>query len=260
MTKYFGFTIIGLFILSAVFGHWIAPYSQNFLDINNEFSPPSIKHLLGTGENGLDLLSGILHGSRLSFTIALSVILFSTVLGTVLGTVAGWRRGIYEIIIMRSVDLLLAFPSLLLNIAFVALIAKPMVIHLILALTINGWVGYARLSYAQTINLKNREFILAAISQGMSEIRIIFKHIIPNIIGPIIVQATFGFGAVVFTESTLSFLGLGPQGSISWGNLLDQGVSYLMVTPRVALVAGVPIALVILGSNLLGDYLRDKLG
>ena len=257
--KLLGPVILGIFLIIAIIGPWIAPYSPSRIDLEHEFSPPSISHVLGTGENGIDILSALFHGARLSFTIATTVIIISTIIGTLLGSLAAWKGGVIETIIMRGVDLFMAFPSILLNLAFVAFIAEPNIIHIIIALSLNGWVSYARLSYSQTLILKTKDFILSARALGVNEYVILLKHILPNIIPAIIIQASFGFGVVVLTESTLSFLGLGAQGVISWGTLLDQGVSYLLITPRIVLASGIPIALVMLGSNLTGDFLNEIL-
>lgn len=254
-----GPVILGLFFIIAIIGPAVSPYSPQEIDLAHEFSPPSNKHLLGTGENGIDLLSALLYGANFIFTIATTVIFISITIGTVLGTIAAWKGGVIETIIMRGVDLFLAFPSLLLNLAFVSFIKEPTILHIIIALSLNGWVSYARLSYSQTLLFKSKEFVLSAKALGINEYVILFKHILPNIIPSIIIQASFGFGVIVVYESTLSFLGLGAQGVISWGTLLDQGVSYLLVTPRIVLVSGIPIALVTLGSNLTGDFLNELL-
>jgi peptide/nickel transport system permease protein len=154
---------------------------------------------------------------------------------------------------------LLSFPGILLNLAIVALARRPSLGFMVFALTVNGWVGYARVARGQTLVVREREFVLAARASGAALPRLLRKHIIPSILGPLIVQATFGFGGVVLVEASLSFLGLGPAIPYSWGALLAQGTTYLWRSTHLAAVPGVAIAMVVLGSNLLGDSLRDRL-
>ena len=156
-------------------------------------------------------------------------------------------------------DLVQAFPAVLLNIAILALVARPGIGHVILALSANGWVLYARLARAETLALREREFVTAARALGADERRVLTRHVLPNLAGPLVVQATAGFGGVVLMESTLSFLGLGPSGTLSWGSLLDQGSAVLLRFPHVALASGAAIGLTVLSFNLAGDALRDAL-
>ena len=171
---------------------------------------------------------------------------------------AGYYRGAVDEVLMRVVDVLLAFPGILLNIAIVALIARPGVGVMIFALALNGWVGYARVARGQVLSLRERDYVLAARAIGARPARIMWRHIFPNLLSPILVQMSFAFGGVILVEASLSFLGLGPQVDYTWGALLDQGTTYLWKTQRLALVPGLAIMLVVLGSNLLGDGLRDR--
>jgi peptide/nickel transport system permease protein len=176
-----------------------------------------------------------------------------------LGALAGLRGGLLDTLVMGLCDLLQAFPAVLLNIAILALVARPGVGHMVLSLSISGWVLYARLSRVEALALREREFVLAARALGARESRVLLRHLVPNLIGPLLVQATAGLGGVILMESTLSFLGLGPSDRISWGALLDQGSSVLLRFPHVALLSGGAIAWVVLCMNLAGDALRDAL-
>ena len=254
---YVGLAMLLLFLFMAVLGPVIAPYP---IDVHTDklFAPPSSTHWLGTDQHGVDTLSQILHGAREALKISGIVVFLCASIGTFLGSAAGYFRGAVDEVIMRIVDILLAFPGILLNIAVVALIAKPGIGTLIIALCINGWVGYARLVRGQVLSLSTLDYVAAAQSYGSSSFRVLWKHILPNILSPIMVMMSLGFGGVILVEASLSFLGLGPQLSYTWGALLEQGTTFLYVTPRLAIVPGLAIMLVVLGSNLFGDGLRDK--
>ena len=253
-----GISLIAVFLLTAVLGPLVAPYSPTAQDLDHILAGPSMAHWLGTDENGVDVLSELLHGARLALYISGIVVLLCATVGTALGILAGYYRGAVDEIVMRVVDILLAFPGILLNIAIVALIARPGVGVMIFALSLNGWVGYARLARGQVLSLREREYVAAAQAVGARPGRIMWRHIFPNLLSPILVQMSFAFGGVILVEASLSFLGLGPQLNYTWGALLDQGTTYLWKTQRLALVPGLAIMLVVLGSNLLGDGLRDR--
>jgi len=201
----------------------------------------------------------MLHGARLAAWISLVVVGISLVVGVAFGTVAGYSGGLLDDAMMRVVDVLLAFPGILLNLALVALVARPGAAHLVFALTVNGWVGYARVARGQVLQLREREFVQAARAIGASPWRVMGRHVAPNILTPLVVQATFGFAGVILVEASLSFLGVGRMAPWSWGSLLAQGTTYLWRTQHLALAPGVAIAAVVLGCNLLGDGLRDHL-
>ncbi len=251
--------VVCVFLLAALVGPWLAPFDPLALDLQNTFASPSLRHPLGTGDNGVDLLSVLLHGARLAGVVAVTVVGLSLVFGTAVGVISGAYGGRVDNLCMGLVDWVQAFPSLVLNIAILALVAEPGVMHVVLALSLNGWVIYARIARAQALGLRNHAFIEAARSVGASPRRIMIKHMLPNISSALVVQATAGLGGAILAESTLSFLGLGPGKSISWGALLDQGTSVLLRFPHVALVSGWAIASVVLGFNLTGDWLRDHL-
>jgi peptide/nickel transport system permease protein len=201
----------------------------------------------------------LLHGARLGLVVSAWVVGISLAIGVTLGVVAGYYGGRADRAFTSLADLVQAFPAIVLNIAILAVIARPGVTHVILALAANGWVLYARIARAQALTLREREFVQAARAIGAHDARVLARHVIPNLLGPLVVQATAGFGAVVLAESTLSFLGLGPSTGASWGALLDQGSAVLLRFPHVALFAGGAIALTVLGFNLAGDRLRDRL-
>jgi peptide/nickel transport system permease protein len=257
-STWIGLGMIALFMLAALVGPLVAPYSPLEQNLDNILAGPSAAHLLGTDENGRDVLSALLHGARLALIISGVVVLVCATTGTAIGILAGYYRGAVDEVVMRVVDVLLAFPGILLNITIVALIARPGVGVMIFALSLNGWVGYARLARGQVLSLRERDYVMAARALGARPARIMWRHIFPNLLSPILVQMSFAFGGVILVEASLSFLGLGPQVSYTWGALLDQGTAYLWKTQRLALVPGVAIMIVVLGSNLLGDGLRDR--
>jgi peptide/nickel transport system permease protein len=254
-----GVVICGVFLLLALIGPWCAPYSPLAIDLAHEYELPSLRHWLGTTDNGVDILSVLLHGARLAAVVAVPVVSISLLIGGLLGAVAGYRGGRLDAVIRGLCDLVQAFPSIVLNIAVLALVARPGLTHLVLALIANGWVLFARLARAQAGLLREMEFVRAARALGASETRVLLRHVAPNLAGPLVVQATAAIGSTVLAESTLSFLGLGPGLSASWGALLDQGSAVLLRFPHVALLAGATIALTVYGTNRAGDFLRDRL-
>jgi peptide/nickel transport system permease protein len=255
----FGAIVVAVFLAIAVVGPWISPRSPSAIDLDAEYQLPSAAHLLGTGDNGVDVLSVILHGARLAAVVSLSSVTISLLIGTALGIFGGYRGGRADHLVTGLADLVQAFPAIILNIAILALVARPGVGHVILALSANGWVLFARLSRAETLRLRESEFVGAARLLGASDAHLLTRHVAPNLMGPLLVQATSAFGAAILAESTLSFLGLGPGTSVSWGALLDQGSAVLLRFPHVALIAGSAIAVTVLGFNLAGDWLRDVL-
>lgn len=250
--------VVAAFVLMAVVGPWFAPYAADEIALSHQFEMPSGAHWLGTADNGVDILSVLLHGARLSAWVAFGSVALSLLVGTALGSLAGYRGGRLDHWVMGAADLVQAFPAILLNIALLALVARPGVTHLVLALSASGWVLYARVSRAEAMLLREREFVSAARALGASESRVLLRHVVPNLMAPLLVQATAGIGGAILVESTLSFLGLG-AGKASWGTLLDQGSSVLLRFPHVALISGFAIAITVLSFNLAGDTLRDRL-
>ncbi len=259
-SAYIGQTLIALFVLAALLGPLLAPYAPTASvgDLDHRFLPPSAAHWLGTDHVGADLLSEMLHGARLALVISASVVIICSIVGTAIGIVAGYYGGWIDEAIMRVVDILLAFPGILLNIAIVALVGKPGIGVLVFALALNGWVGYARLARGQVLSLRELEYVSAARAVGCGDGRIMLRYILPNLLSPILVMMSLNMGSVIAVEASLSFLGLGPGVEYTWGALLDQGTTFMWVTPRILLAPGICIMLVVLGSNLLGDGLRDR--
>jgi peptide/nickel transport system permease protein len=253
-----GLLILAFFAL-ALFGPLAAPYDPESQNLDHLLELPSRAHLLGTDENGCDLLSQLLFGARLAAAISLSVVALCLVVGTAVGTIAGYFGGWVDETIMRLVDVLLAFPGILLNLAIVAIVPSAGVGVFVFALAVNGWVGYARVARGQVLEVREREFVTAARAIGASPWRVMLRHVVPNILTPLVVQATFGFAGVILVEASLSFLGLGRLHPYSWGSLLAQGTTYLWRTQHLAMAPGLAIAGVVLGCNLLGDGLRDRL-
>jgi peptide/nickel transport system permease protein len=254
-----GAALFGLFLLAALVGPWVAPYSPLAHNLDQVLAAPSAAHPFGTDENGADLLSMFLFGARAALLIAGATVAISLTVGTVVGAAAGYLGGWIDETVMRVVDVLLSFPGILLNLAIVALAHQPSTGFIVFALVVNGWVGYARVARGQTLVVREREYVLAARASGAGLPRLLGRHVIPSILGPLIVQATFGFGGVVLVEASLSFLGLGPAIPYTWGALLAQGTTYLWRSTHLAAAPGLAIATVVLGCNLLGDALRDRL-
>jgi peptide/nickel transport system permease protein len=255
-----GMVMVGVFIILGIIGPWIAPYDPEVLHLHDRFAPMSGTHWLGTDVTGVDALSQLFHGARVALQISIVVVIVSATVGVAIGTIAGWFRGAVDELLMALVNILMAFPGILLNIAIVATVSKPGIGMMITALCINGWVGYARVARGEVLALRERDFVLAAVALGASHRRIMLRHLIPNILGPAFVQMSFGFGSVILIEATLSFLGLGPQVSYTWGSMLDQGTTFIWRPGYLhyALIPGIAITWVVLGANLLSDGLRDR--
>ena len=255
-----GIVMVGVFVVLGIFGPWIAPADPSVLHTANRFAPMSGTNWLGTDQTGVDALSQLLYGARTALEISLVVVAISSTIGVLIGTIAGWFRGVIDDVLMAVVNILMAFPGILLNIAVVATVAKPGIGMMIVALSLNGWVGYARVARGEVLALRERDYVLAAVALGASNRRVMFRHLIPNILGPAFVQMAFGFGSVILVEATLSFLGLGPQVTYTWGAMLDQGTTFLWRSgfTHYALLPGVAITWVVLGANLLSDGLRDR--
>lgn len=245
--------MVGLLGPLIIGGDGVRPHLENHL------VSPSQGGRLGYGINGIDVATWLIHGARMSLIISLLVTAISIVIGTTIGALSGFYGGRFDAISMRIIDIILAFPGILLAL-YLATVMPPSIFTLIFALTATGWVSYARLVRARVHEIKHREFIVAARALGASSLRIIARHIIPNIMGPVIVQASYGLSVIILAEAGLTFLGLGlPIGTPSWGALLDQGVANLFTSPYLAIFPGICIAIAVLGFNFLGDGLRDIL-
>jgi peptide/nickel transport system permease protein len=256
-----GLLMLAVWVLLGVLGPWLAPFPPDAIDLEGRFAAPSAMHWLGTDKNGIDTLSQLLWGARSALLISVVVVTLSALIGGTLGIAAGYFRGWVDEVMLAVTNVLLAFPGILLNIAVVATVARPGLGVLVFAMVLNGWVGYARVVRGQVLSLRERDYVAAAQAAGSSARRVVLRHLVPNLVGPALVQMTFGFGGVILVEATLSFLGLGPQVDYTWGAMLDQGTSFLWREGfgYYALVPGLAIMWVVLGANLLGDGLRDFL-
>lgn len=255
-----GFALLLVFAAMAVFAPLLAPYDPAALDLMHRLQGPSSAHWLGTDELGRDILSRVIWGARLSLTVAVSVVGLSFLTGLVLGGIAGfYGRWVDVTVNTFLMNAFLALPGILLAIAFVAFLG-PGLLNLILALSIGGWVGYARLVRAQVLAAREREFVEAARAIGASDLRIFMRHIFPNILQPLIVQGAIGMAGAVLAEATLSFLGLGvPPPAASWGSMLNDARPFLFDAPHLVVFPAIAVALCVLSFNFLGDALRDYL-
>jgi len=255
----FGLGVALVIFLVAVAAPVIAPTRPAAIDLNAELQPPSIHHPLGTGENGLDVLTHVVYGARVSLWVSIFAVGISAIVGVLLGGMASYVGGVFDEALMRALDILLAFPRILLAI-FITAVMGPSLANVVFALAVTGWTGYARLVRSQVLTLRERDYVRAAQALGAGHSRILARHLLPNAAGPLIVQITFGIPAAILAEASLSFLGLGaPPGTPSWGSLVDQGTQYLLLAPHIALFPGLAIALTVLGFNFLGDGLRDAI-
>jgi peptide/nickel transport system permease protein len=257
ITTKIGFFLIGLFFICGLFAPYIAVHSPTQTDIVHRFSPPSSEHWFGQDHLGSDIFSRVLHGSRISLFVAVLSTLICLLVGIILGTLAGFIGGWFDELLMRIVDILLAFPGLLLVFALAAFL-PPSIFNVIFIFSAVGWTGFARVARAQVLAEKEKEFVQAARSLGEGSAGIITKHIIPNILSPLIVQASFSMGGIIIGESSLSFLGIGvPPDIPSWGNMLFAAKQSGFQPTFVAIFPGVTIMLAVLGFNFIGDGLRD---
>jgi peptide/nickel transport system permease protein len=255
-----GLILIAIFVTLALFAPWIAPQDPAHIELATRLAGPSARHWLGTDELGRDILSRVIYGSRISMLVGTSVVALSLMLGLVVGSLAGYYGGrvdrLVNVVVMNA---FLTFPGILLAIAFVAFLG-PGIFNLILALSIGGWVGYARLVRAQVLAVREREFVEAARALGAGDGRVMVRHILPNIIQPVIVQAAIGMAGAVLAEATMSFLGLGvPPPAASWGSMLNDGRSHLFDAPHLVLFPALAIMLAVLAFNFVGDAMRDYL-
>ena len=252
-------SIIILLISSTILAPLLTTSSFQKIDIERRLHPPSLKYLLGTDELGRDILSRLLYGGRISFLVSVVVVCLSVVIGVALGSISALAGGWMDEVVMRFADVLLAFPGILLAIGLMAVLG-PSLQNVILALVSLGWVSYSRLARSLTLKLKELDFVTASRSLGASFSRILIRHVLPNMIPALIVQASFSFAGVILAESSLSFLGLGVQPpQPSWGNMLSDGKNHLLDAPHLTVFPGMAIFVSVLTFNLLGDALRDKL-
>ena len=263
LLKNFAFTsgliLTLLLVLAALAAPLLATHDPNQQDTSRRLEAPSNEHLLGLDDLGRDVYSRIVYGARVSLRVGFSVVLAASLIGVTLGAISGYFGGWADVIVMRLCDILLAFPGILLAIALVAVLG-PNLINVILALSIIGWVGYARLVRGQVLKVREMEYVTAAKALGAKSPRVIVKHVLPNVINPVIVMATLGLAGAILAEAALSFLGLGVQPPTpSWGAMLTSGRRYLGLANHLAIFPGAAIMLAVMGLNFLGDGLIDGL-
>jgi peptide/nickel transport system permease protein len=251
--------IIVFYLLVAIFGRFFAPYDPLEIDLLNKLQPPSWEHWMGTDDKGRDVLSRLIYGSQLSLTVGIVSVSIGAFFGIVLGLVAGYYGKWIDTIIMRFIDILLAFPGLLLALAIISALG-PSLINVMIAVGIFSIPTFARIVRGSTLATKKLEYIDAIRALGAKDFKIIFVHILPNILSPIIVQGTLRLATAILTAAGLSFLGMGAQPpSPEWGAMLSSGRNFLWTAPHLATFPGLAIAIIVMGLNLFGDGLRDAL-
>ena len=255
-----GVVLVAIFVIFAVFASWMAPQDPAHIELPTRLSSPSTTHWFGTDELGRDILSRVIYGSRISMLVGSSVVAVSLALGLSIGSIAGYYGGrldrFVNVVVMNA---FLSFPGILIAIAFVAF-RGPGIFNLVLALSLGGWVGYARLVRAQVLVAREREFVEAARALGATDLRVIVRHILPNIIQPVVVQAAIGMAGAILAEATMSFLGLGvPPPIASWGAMLNDGRAHLFDAPHLVIFPALAVMLAVLSFNFIGDAMRDYL-
>ncbi|WP_055744308.1 ABC transporter permease [Brevibacillus choshinensis] len=255
-----GFIIVVIMLVIGLFGTWLTPYDPNVTDFAQKLLPPLSKgHLLGTDQLGRDLFSRIIEGTKVSLLIGVCTVLFAGVIGTLVGLIAGYFRGWVDQLLMRLVDVQLSFPFILLVLVINAVIGSGLR-NIIISLVIAGWVIYARVIRGEVLAIREKEFIQACVATGVPGWEIIIKHILPNLLTPIIVLSSFQIATFIIAEASVSFLGFGVQPpQPAWGNMLNEGKNYIFSSWWLITFPGVAIAITALGINLLGDWLRDYL-
>jgi peptide/nickel transport system permease protein len=258
MTRRLGLAIIAVTALAAVAGPWLVPNDPTTQVLADRLAGPSWDHPLGLDELGRDILARLVVGARISLGVGLAVVGVSAVVGVLIGAMAGYLGGWFDALVGRMMDVLLAFPGILLAIALVAVMG-PSLANVVLALVVIGWVGYARLVRGQVLKVRELEYVQAARALGAPTWRVLWRHVIPPTLPAVTVQATLGMAGAIIAEASLSFLGLGVQPPTpSWGSMLDAGRAHLFDAPHLTVIPGVAIAVLVLGFNFVGDALRDS--
>ena len=254
-----GAAIIAFMVIVAVAAPLFSPQDPYSQTLSEGLAPPDRAHPFGQDKLGRDIASRVIYGARISLMVGFAAVLFSVVIGLIVGLAAGYAGGIWDEGIMRVTDVFLAFPGILLAIALMSVL-EPRVGNVVLSLSAFGWVGYARLVRGQVLSMRERDFVSAAHASGAGPARIIGRHILVNILSPVIVEASFGMAGAIVAEAGLSFLGLGIQPpDPSWGAMLADGRNFLLVAPHLTLFPGIALALTVMSLNILGDGLRDWL-
>ena len=254
-----GFSIIAAVLLMALLAPWLAPYDPDAIDVKAILLPPSSAHWMGTDGLGRDVFSRMMFGARISLLVGFVAVGIATVIGVILGAISGFYRGWIDVVIMRLVDVMLSIPTFFLILAVIAFLT-PSIWNIMIVIGLTSWMGVTRLVRAEFLSLREREFVLSAQTLGAKNGRLIFRHLLPNSLTPIIVSSVLGIASAVLLESGLSFLGLGVQPpQASWGNILTDGKEYIQFAWWLSLFPGMAILLTVLGYNLLGEGLRDAL-
>jgi len=255
----FGAVIILSLAVTAIIAPLIAPFDPNQQDILHRLEPPSARHFLGTDDLGRDLLSRIIYGTRVSLLVGFVAVGIAIMIGALLGLFSGYFGGRLDALIMRLVDIMLCFPTFFLILMVIAFL-EPNIWNVMVVIGLTGWPGLTRLVRGECLSVREREFVQAAKALGLSNLRIMLVHLLPNVMAPILVAATLGIGGAILTESALSFLGLGVQPpTASWGNILTAGKDYITMAWWLSLYPGLAILITVLAYNLLGEGLRDVL-
>jgi peptide/nickel transport system permease protein len=254
-----GLGLVAVLIFTALFARWIAPFDPLAQSLPDRLLAPSLRHWMGTDQYGRDVLSRMIYGSRISLAVGLVAVSIYILIGTLVGSLAGYYGGWVDSILMRLVDVLLCIPTFFLILMVIAFVG-PSILNVMVVIGLTSWTDVARLVRGEILSLKEREFIQAARVLGLSDARIITRHLLPNALGPILIVATLGIGGAVLIESSLSFLGLGVQPPTpSWGNMLEEGRDHLTDAWWLITFPGLGVFLTVLGYNLLGEGLRDYL-
>ena len=256
---YAGVAVLILLAASSVLAPLLAPHDPLLQSLDQDLLAYSSDHPLGTDKLGRDILSRTMYGGQISLLTGIATVLISLAIGITAGSLSGYFGGWFDLLLMRLVDILMAFPGILLAIAITAVLG-PGLNHVILALCLIGWTGYARLVRGEILSLREREFVQAARGLGAPPWRIIIRHLIPNLLPPLLIQATFGLAAAIVAEGSLSFLGLGVEPPTpSWGSMLNDGRQFLLVAPHLTTYPGLALMFTVLALNIVGDTLQERL-
>ena len=256
---FWGFVIIASVLAFALLAPLLSPYDPDAIDVKSILLPPSGAHLMGTDSLGRDVFSRMLYGARISLLVGFVAVGIATVIGVILGAISGYYRGWVDVLIMRLVDVMLSIPTFFLILAVIAFLT-PSIWNIMIVIGLTSWMGVTRLVRAEFLSLREREFVLASATLGARDHRLIFRHLLPNSLTPVIVSFVLGVASAVLVESGLSFLGLGVQPpQASWGNILTEGKEYIQFAWWLSFFPGMAILLTVLGYNLLGEGLRDAL-
>lgn len=254
-----GLIIILVLVMTAVLADYISPYDTDKVALKEKLKPPSWQHPMGTDQLGRDVLSRIIYGTRTTFELSLLVVLFTSTFGVFIGIVAGYYRGIVDEILMRLIDVLLAFPSIILALVIIGAIG-PGVFNTVMAISLVGWLFYARVARASTLSIREKEYVEGARAMGCSDAYICFFYVLPNCLPPIIVLMTLSLGSVILSIASLGYLGLGAQPPTpEWGTMLNDGKEYLRDCPWLSVFPGLMIMISVLAFNFIGDGLRDAI-